>query len=271
MNAKSVLCGIVVLAIVSGCGVPQADFDKLKEQNEQLQTELEECQNGAEKLIAAIEKFYSEKAFVQARQSIEKLYEKHPESPKNEEFKKLLKIIEKEELIEKKREEAEEKERIRLENLNNTGIWSVHYYVDEFGEATKQGYIQNTNFIQGTFSNTATQNSKLNIKFLISNSSDISIQLYEYAGNNPVKAYSSDKYSVQVQDKDGSRLNLNAVNYSDRLSFDKTNSRKVHNALIKGGTVKFRIFETETPTTQYQFTIQKADWYDNAYKKLKES
>lgn len=271
MRAKSVLCGIVMLAFVFSCGVPQADYDKLKAENEQLMTELDECQNGEEKLIAAVEKFYSEKDFAQARYNIEKLYEKHPESPKNNEFKKLLITIDKEELAEKKRKEAEEKERIRLENLNNTGIWSVHYYVDEFGNATKQGYIRNTNLIQGAFSNTATQDSKLNVKFLISNSSDISIQLYEYAGNNPVKAYSPDKYTVQVQDKDGNRLNLYAVNYSDRLSFDKANSRQIHNTLLKGGTIMFSIFETETPTTQYKFTIQNADWYDNAYQKLKES
>jgi hypothetical protein len=164
-----------------------------------------------------------------------------------------------------------EKERIRLENLNNTGMWTVGYYVDDFGEATKQGYIRNTNLISGTFSNTATQNSDLNAKFLISNSSDISIMLYEYAGNNPIKAYSSTSYQILIQDKDGKRLKLTATNYSDRLSFDKTASRQVHTLLMKGGTIKFKIYEIDTPTTEYDFTIQNADWYDNAYKKLKES
>ena len=66
-------------------------------------------------------------------------------------------------------------------------------------------------------------------------------------------------------------MKLRAVNHSERLSFDKIASRKVHNALLNGGSIKFRITENDTPTTQYQFTIQKADWYENAYTKLKES
>jgi hypothetical protein len=264
------------MTIISSCGVPQADYDKLNNEkkeliseNERLLAELDECKNGAEKIISEVEKAYAAKEYSIAKSNINKLYEKHPESLKNDEFKELLKKIEKEEIAEQKRKEAEEKERIRLANLNNTGMWSVRHYVDEFGEPTKQGYISNTSSINGTFSNTATQNSALNVDFLISNSLKISIQLYEYAGNNPVKAYSSESYRVLIQDKDGNRLKLTATNYSDRLSFDKTASRQVHNVLMKGGIIKFKIYEIDTPTTEYDFTIQKADWYENAYTKLK--
>lgn len=274
----NIIIGIVLLTIITSCGVPQTDYDKLKTEKEELKTEnkrllteLDDCRFGAEKIVGAVEKAYAEKNYAIARENIKMLYERHPESPRNKEFKNLLKTIEKEELVEKKKREAEEEERIRLANINNTGMWKVRYYVDEFGEATKQGYITNSSSIKGTFSNTATQDSRLNVDFLISSSYKISIQLYEYAGNNPVKAYSSESYKVLVQDKDGNRLKLRAVNYSDRLSFDKTTSRKVHNILMKGGTIKFKIVEIDTPTTEYEFTIQKADWYDNAYTKLKES
>lgn len=271
MKINVIIYITAILTIFTSCGVPQADYDKLKAENEQLKRELDECNNGAEKIVAEIEKFYSEKNYSLVRQKIELLSVKHPESPKNKEFKDLLAKVEKEELAEQKKKEAAEKERIRLENLNNTGMWSVRYYVDEFGEPTKQGYITNTLSIVGTFSNTATQNSDLKVDFLITNSSKISIQLYEYAGNNPVKAYSSESYRVLIQDNDGNRLKLTATNYSDRLSFDITESNQVHKVLMKGGTIKFKIYEIETPTTEYDFTIQKADWYENAYKKLKES
>lgn len=269
MKANKIVFGIVILTIVSSCGVPQADYDKIKSENERLKTELNECKLGAEKLIATVEKAYLEKNYSVARQNIEILYAKHPESPKNKEFAELLKTIEKEEFAEKEKKEADDKERNRLANLNNTGMWTVGYYVDDFGEPTKETYIRNTSLISGTFSNTATQDSRLNVKFLITNSSDISIQLYEYASNNPVKAYSSESYSVLIQDKDGERLKLRAVNYSERLSFDKTASRQVHNILMKGGSIKFKIVEIDTPTTEYEFTIQNADWYENAYGKLK--
>jgi hypothetical protein len=277
MRLTKIIYGLGILTIISSCGVPQSDYDKLKaekeqllKENEKLLTDLDDCKFGAEKIIGVVEKAYAEKNYAIARENIQKLYDRHPESPKNKEFKNLLAVIEKEELAEQKRKEAAEKERIRLENLNNTGMWTVSYYVDDFGEPTKEGYIRNTNLISGTFSNTATQNSDLNVKFLISNSSDISIMLYEYAGNNPVKAYSSESYQVLIQDKDGKRLKLRATNYSDRLSFDKTASRQVHNILMKGGAIKFKIYEIDTPTTEYDFTILKADWYENAYAKLKE-
>lgn len=271
MRMNKATFGIFFLAIISSCGVPQTDYNNLKTENERLKNELNECNFGSEKIAATIEKAYSEKNFILARQNIELLSEKHPESPKNKEFTELLKVIEKEELVEKTRKELEEKEQVRLANINNTGIWSVGYYVDEFGEPTKKGYVRNTNVIRGTFSNTATQDSDLDVKLLITNSSDISIQLYEYAGNNPVKAYSPDSYTVLIQDKEGNRLKIRAVNYSERLGFDANESRKVHNALMKGGSLKFRITENDTPTTQYEFTIENADWYDNAYQKLKES
>lgn len=267
---RKIIYGLAIAGILTSC-VSQSDHDKVVAENERLKAELEECMHGAEKLIANVEKAYSEKDYSAARQNIELLYEKHPESPKNNDFKILLKKIEKEELAEKKRKEAEEKERIRLENLNNTGMWSVRYYVDEFGEKTKQGYITNSLSIKGAFSNTATQDSRLNVDFLITNSSKVSFQLYEYAGNNPVKAYSSESYRVLIQDKNGNRYKFTATNYSDRLQFDKTTSRKVHNILMKGGSIKFKVVEIDTPTTEYEFTIPKADWYENAYRKLQES
>ncbi len=270
MKMDKIILGLVILTIVSSCGVPQADYDKLKTENEKIKSELDECKFGAEKLIAAVEKAYSEKNFTEAKLNITNLSQKHPESQKNKEFAELLKKIEQEEVIENAKKEAAEKERIRLANINNTGMWSVEHYVDEFGEPTKQGYISNTNFIQGTFSNTATQNSDLNVTFLISNSSKISFQLYEYAKNNPVKAYSSESYTVMIQDKDGKRYKLEAVNYSDRLTFDSYSSKQVHNILLKGGSIKFKVIENETTTTQYEFSISNADWYENAYKKLKE-
>jgi hypothetical protein len=270
MKTKIIIYSISILTFFSSC-VSKSEHDKIVAANDKLKIELDECQNGAEKLIANIEKAYSKKNYSIARENIILLSEKHPESSKINDFNNLLKTIEEEELVEENRKKLELKEKTRLENLNNTGIWSVQFYVDDFGEPTKEGYVKNTDFIRGVFSNSATQNSDLKVKFLISNSSDVSIMLYEYAGNNPVKAYSAENYRVLIQDKEGDRLKLTATNYSDRLGFNKTESRKVHNVLMKGGIIKFVIYEIDTPTTEYNFTIQNSDWYDNAYAKLKES
>lgn len=275
MKLRSVVYLTVVSATLSSCGVSSTDNDKVLADNEaiklevsKLKSELDECENGAEKLVAKVLKSYSDKDYETAKSHINTLATKHPESPKNSEFKVLLKTIDKEVLALQKLKEAEEKERVRLANIDNTGMWDVSFYVDDFGEPTKEGYIRNKEHITGYFSNTATQNSSLNVKLLITSSSDISIMLYEYSNNNPVKAYSPNVYRILIQDSDGKRFKLGAINYSDRLSFGKANSLKVHKILMRGGSIKFKIIESDTPTTNYEFTITKADWYGNAYTKL---
>ena len=256
------------MTLIAGCGVSQSDYNKLKSENEKLKVEMDEYQNGEKRLIALVEKTYSERDYSQAKHNIELLSSKHPESPKNAEFKTLLKAIDKLELEQKKQKEAEEKEKTRLANINNTGIWEIDYYVNEFGDKTKNGYIRNRESIKGNFSNTATQDSPLDVKFLISNSKDISIKLFEYAGNNPVKAISSENYSVNIKDSEGKKYTLKAVNVSDRFCFNEFDSRKIHSILMKGGQVQFWIEEDSNSTNQYKFIIDKADWYSNAYQKL---
>ena len=268
MKRSFVYSSFLLLIVIFGCGVPKSEYEKLKAENQKLKSELDDCANGADKLAAKAKKAYSESNYSEAKTNIEDLLRKHPEYPQINELQKLLKDIDKKINEEEAKKEAEEKERIRLSNLNNLGMWEVAYYVDNFGDPTNKAYIRNENIITGTFSNTATQNSDLNVVLLITNSSDIAIELFEYAGNNPVKAISSDSYTIRVKDKDGNKYNLSAVNYSDRLELNRSNSRKLHNIFLKGGEVQFWIQEDETPTTQYNFTIVNADWYENAYTKL---
>jgi len=68
------------------CGVPESEYDKLKK-------ELDECKNGADRLIAKVEKLYKENNYIEAKRNIELLFNNHPESPKNKEFADLLKEI----------------------------------------------------------------------------------------------------------------------------------------------------------------------------------
>ena len=114
------------------------------------------------------------------------------------------------------------------------------------------------------------QDRKLHARILITSPNHISIKLYEYAGNNPVKAFRSESYTVLLQDNDGVRTELKAVNTSERLKFNKQASKQIHNAFLKGGTVKFRITQDDRRTNQYQFDIQKSNYYENAYRKLLE-
>ena len=254
--------------ILFGCDDQQSKYDRLITENDSLKKEIDELKNGERRLIAVVEKAYSEKDYLTAKKGIELLAIKHPESKKNIEFKIYSMEIEKIDLETKQKSDSEEKERIRLQNINNTGIWDVSYYVDEFGSPTKESYIRNSDYIEGVFSNTATQDSKLNVTFLINSASDFNLKLFEYARNNPVKGYSSQTYTVRVKDKDGKRYTFNATNYTDRLGFGSGDSRQLHRIFMKGGLIQFAITEDHTPTTEYKFDIHNADLYDNAYKKL---
>jgi hypothetical protein len=158
----------------------------------------------------------------------------------------------------------------------NLSVWTIRNYVDEFGDPTKDRYIRNTESIRGTFSNTATQNSELNVDMLMddletSNSSHIriSIHLYEYARDNPVKATSLESYYVVVKDNAGDSHTFTAFNHSaDRLRLDYNSAQKLHEILMKGGKIQFHVQKTDRPTTRYNFAVANADGYDDAYRKL---
>ncbi len=57
MKTKRFFYGLILITLISSC-VSQTDYDKLKAENEKLKTDIEECKNGAEKLIANTEKAY---------------------------------------------------------------------------------------------------------------------------------------------------------------------------------------------------------------------
>lgn len=270
---KNIFLVIISSILFYNCGVPQDDYNRLKSKYDSLSTvnnsnlfELEECMNGEERTIAMVEKSYKEKDYKSTKENISNLKTKHPQSSKNKEYELLSKKIEKLETEEINKKEAESKEIKRLANLNNTGIWYVGNYVDDFGDSTGKGFISTS--LTGKFSNSATQNSDLNIRFLISNARDFNIKLFEYAGDNPVKAYSTTKYVVRVRDKDGKKYTLYAENYSDRLHFGPSNSGTLHQIFKKGGKVNFAISERDNKITEYDFTITNSDYYDNAYRKL---
>ena len=105
-------------------------------------------------------------------------------------------------------------------------------------------------------------------QFLIFSPNNIFLQLFEYAGNNPVKTLSPKRYTVSIEDADHGKHKLKAMNYSDRLAFEKTDAKTVHDILMKGGKIQFSIADDFTTGTQYQFTVDNASGYDEAFKNL---
>jgi hypothetical protein len=153
--------------------------------------------------------------------------------------------------------------------FEGTGIWKIGYFVDEFGDPTENGYISNSNYISGVFSNSATSNSNLNSLFLISKKSRVALQLYEYAGRNPVKAYSTKDYSIIVKDGSGEKHSMKGTMYEggDRIFFDRSSGKnhisKMHNILMNGGNITVVLKDTEYGLSTYKIQFN-ADGYKNA-------
>lgn len=168
----------------------------------------------------------------------------------------------------KKRLVAEAYEKQRIEKESSLGIWHTNFYTDEFGDPTKQGYI-GTSLISGVFSNSATENADLRVIFLISNPNEVTLQLYEYAGSNPVKAGVENGYNIRIKQDTLPPVNLFAKNYTDRLRLNKTDSKKLSDMFLKGGTLKISIVEaSDYSQSKYYFEITDASGYKNALNQL---
>lgn len=155
-------------------------------------------------------------------------------------------------------------------NPENTGIWEVRYYVDEFGDETDQGYVSTKELLSGTFSNSATTNAELIANFLISDSTSVSISLFEY-GSSKVKAYSETYYDIFIKLDDGSKVTCTGVmtKQGDRIYLDYKNWLKekttiVHSALMTNKKLTLLIKEQDSHT-QYKIVIDNTLGYENAH------
>lgn len=64
--------------------------------------------------------------------------------------------------------------------------WQIDIFNDEFGDPTSEKYLRT--IVSGVFSNSATSNSELHVKVLVTKT-DIGIFLHEYATSNPPQVF----------------------------------------------------------------------------------
>lgn len=74
--------------------------------------------------------------------------------------------------------------------------WEKRYYTDEFNNPTNNAFIAPIDTLSGTFSNSATTNSRLLAYIRVDNDS-CEIMLWEY-GSSLVKAYSTTDYDITI-------------------------------------------------------------------------
>lgn len=143
------------------------------------------------------------------------------------------------------------------------GIWSVNYYVDDFQQPTDEWYITANTSFSGTFSNSATTNSKLAVQVAV-DAEDVAFFLYEY-GRSQVKNPSSnyvDEYDITMRTADGTDHSLSGTVYcgGDRLMIEGKDMDTVLAAMKDGGTISFHIVESDRTTTSYLFSLEASNF-----------
>ena len=157
----------------------------------------------------------------------------------------------------------------------NFGGWEIRYYVDEFNRPTDEMYITNTDWIIGTFSNSATNNSLLKAKILVDNLDGprVSIILYEY-GSNQVKSYYEATYNITLLDTSDVKHNLKGIMYDggDRVrlyvsygGYDYISM--MINALLEPGEVSLYMVESKYTVNEYLFNVETSN-FSELYEKL---
>jgi outer membrane protein assembly factor BamD (BamD/ComL family) len=109
---------LVVLLLFS-C-VSQDKYDKLNDEKVALQEELRELKFGAPNLLSDAKKFFQSKDYVQAREKLQTLLEKHPDRPESAEAKSMLSTINEEESW--------------INALNSPDINSTNNYLSQYPE-----------------------------------------------------------------------------------------------------------------------------------------
>lgn len=152
------------------------------------------------------------------------------------------------------------------ESSENKSNWRLSHYVDEFGDKSDDAYIVNSG--NGTFSNSATTNSRLEYGIVIDNES-FSIILYEYGSSQVKNTYSSTKqYDIKI--KAGSST-LSYTGYMLSETGDRIyiidNYQSIIGQIRLNNELSFLITVTDRPSTSYKFKVD-CSGFDDVYSQL---
>jgi hypothetical protein len=131
--------------------------------------------------------------------------------------------------------------------------------VDDFNQPTDEWYITEDKYLVGTFSNSATTNSKLYANVMVDLDDNVMIFLYEY-GSRQVKNSSErywDEYNITMRTPDGADHKITGTMYcgDDRVNIDDAYIGEVLTALKGEGNVMFRIENADRTVESYLIEV----------------
>lgn len=160
------------------------------------------------------------------------------------------------------------------------GDWVMKYYVDKFGKETDQPFLTTSHLISGTFSNSATRNSKLLVHLLYDTNNGLAFEFYQY-GSSPYSAsFRTESYSVSIEDGKGKQhdypfgavINEGSFRFEVLRAYSRVKNKQAEEVLrylMDGGTVKFLLETTDHSNQSFRFDVD-ADGFSSAYKGLAE-
>lgn len=264
-----VFAGLVVLGIIGslmddGSEDNSQSETKSSQNNSQSGTRIEETEL-AMSMSMSIEKALGKKDYSTVKERIAKFAEKHPSSPKNEEYKKLIEDVKEKEIL------LEETK--KLEELNKTGNWNVKFYQDDFGNTTNVGYIDYSKTISGKYTGPIVDDGDIEATLALDKEKAsiflVTQGLLGQAVTNSMGPEFPTKYAIKIQDNNRKQYSCSGIMNSDRILI--YSPEKLYEALEVGGKVMLVIQEIEAMApSKYNITIDNTDYFRNAFRKLSE-
>lgn len=151
-------------------------------------------------------------------------------------------------------------------NVAPEEAWTVDSFVDEFGESEGDKYVQTTT--NGSFSNSATSNSYLMVKLLVTRK-NAGIFLHEYRDNEPAQKFiGTGKIRLKNQEgKDVTVYSFSAWGQEGGLLIDGDNYKKFKDFILNStGTIKAVIYDDYSSVYNLSFDVS---GFSNHYNELK--
>ncbi len=246
------------------------ELDRLQKENETLirENELMKNQNITEsRLSGKIEYFYTRKDYEMAKSYLNVFMDLFPQSQKISIYHEYYGVIQEFE------KDEEEKRLLDFQKLqaDNTGIWTVENFTDQNGNPTDRKFITTREVLSGTYSDVSFDAATFSADFIIVSKSNFALRIFERGNKEPVSgnARTPVKYNIQVVGADGKSYSFAARNTSDRILFGSMPSSRVHDILMQGGKISFKLTTSRDGyNVTYTFSIPNAQCYNTAFRLL---
>lgn len=155
---------------------------------------------------------------------------------------------------------------LNIGDVTSDIAWTINSFVDEFGESGGDKYVQTIAY--GSFSNSATSNSYLMVKLLVT-TKNAAVFLHEYHDSGPAQKFvGTGKIRLKNQEgKDVTLYSFSEWNQEGGLLLDGNNYKKLKDFILNStGTIKAVIYDEYSSVYNFSFDVS---GFSDHYKELK--